>query len=136
MMLVITNGILAQGAVARFGANWRPAPRIVNLRLPLWIMALLGAAAFAALFGGPARFLAGNVMIMLGIPFCLAGLAVVHAVASRLARPAIPLFAFYTLSGLFGWPLLLVAILGLVDMPLDFRRRLAGSRSFGGKFDG
>jgi hypothetical protein len=47
-----------------------------------------------------------------------------------------PLVVFYALAGLFGWPLLLVAVLGLVDMPLDFRRRLAGPRSFGGRFDG
>jgi Predicted membrane protein (DUF2232) len=136
MMLVVTNGILAQGVLARFGANWRPSPPIVSLRLPIWIVALLGAAAGAVLLGEPARFLGINVMIMLSIPFCLAGLAVVHAAAGRLARPAIPLVVFYVLAGLFGWPLLLVAILGLVDVPLDLRRRLAGSHPFGGKLDG
>jgi Predicted membrane protein (DUF2232) len=135
MMLVVADGILAQGVLARFGANWRPSPRIVTLRLPIWITALLGAAAFAALFAGPARFVAINVMIGLDIPFSLAGLAVVHAFAGRLARPTIPLVALYVLCALFGWPLLLVAALGLVDVPLDFRRRLAGPRSFQGKSD-
>jgi hypothetical protein len=129
MMLVILNGVLAQGVLVRFGANWRPSPQIAALSLPLWITVLLGAAALLTLLGGPARFLGINTMIVLSIPFCLAGLAVVHAFASRLARPALPLAAFYVLAGLFGWPLLLLAVLGLLDGPLALRRRLAGRQS-------
>jgi hypothetical protein len=136
MMLTITNGVLAQGILMRFGANRRPSPRLAMLRLPIWLIALLGAAAFATILGGSARFVGINVMIALSVPFCLAGLGVMHAVASRLARPAIPLVTFYALAGLLGWPLLLAALLGLIDMPLDLRRRLVGPASFGGKIDG
>jgi hypothetical protein len=64
-------------------------------------------------------------MIVLAVPFCLAGLAVLHTVARRFSRPAIPLVTFYVLAGVFGWPLLLVALLGLLDSPLGLRRRLA-----------
>jgi len=42
---------------------------------------------------------------------CLAGLAVLHVLARKLARPVIRLVTFYALAGLFGWPLLLVALL-------------------------
>jgi hypothetical protein len=136
MMLVIMNAVLAQGVLARFGANWRPNPRLGALVLPIWITALLGAAAGAALFDGPARFLGINAMIVLFVPFCLAGLAVMHAVINRLARPAIPLVVFYLLAGLFGWPLVLVAFLGLFDVPLDLRRRFAGPADIGGGIDG
>jgi hypothetical protein len=136
MMLVIGNGVLAQSLLVRFGANWRPSPDMAALNLPVGITVLLGVAALATFFGGPARFLGINAMIMLGIPFCLAGLAVVHAVAYRLARPALPLAAFYVLAGLFGWPLLLLALLGLLDGPLGLRRRLGGRQSLGGKTDG
>jgi hypothetical protein len=136
MMLVITNAVLAQGVLARFGANWRPSPRLAALVLPIWITALLGAAAGAALFDGPARFLGINAMIVLFVPFCLAGLAVMHAVINRLARPAIPLVLFYLLAGLFGWPLVLVAFLGLFDVPLDLRRRFARPANIGGEIDG
>jgi hypothetical protein len=88
------------------------------------------------LLGPPARFFGSNAMIVLGVPFCLAGLAVVHAFAGRLARPSMPLAAFYMLLGLFGWPLLLLALLGLLDVPLGLRRRLGGRQSLGRRIDG
>jgi hypothetical protein len=133
MLLVITNGILAQGVLARFRANWRPSPPIATLRLPPWLALTLGAAAVLTLIGGPARFVGSNVLIVLSVPFSLGGLAVVHAAAARLARPAMPLAIFYVLAGLLGWPFLLVALLGLLDLPLGLRRRLAPPQSFGGK---
>jgi hypothetical protein len=136
MILVISNGVLAQGVLARFGANWRPSPRFAALRLPLWITVLLAAAILGTALGGSARFLGINAIIVLSVPYSLAGLVVVHAAASRLPRPAVPLVAFYALVGLFGWPLLLVAFLGLLDVLLDLRRRLALPQSFGGKIDG
>jgi predicted membrane protein DUF2232 len=132
MVMVISNGILAQGLLVRFGANWRPSPQLAALGLPVWIMALLGAAVLATIIGGPARFLGINTLIVLSVPYNLAGLAVVHVAAGRLSRPAIPLVAFYVLAGLFGWPLLLVALLGLLDGPLALRRRLAQPQSCGG----
>jgi hypothetical protein len=125
MVMTLTNGSLAQGLLVRFGANWRPSPDLAALGLPLWIPVLLAFAAGATALGGTARFLGVNVMIVLAVPFCLAGLAVLHTLARRFARPAIPLVTFYVLAGVFGWPLLVVALLGLLDSSLGLRRRFA-----------
>lgn len=125
MIMTATNGSLAQGLLARFGANWRPSPDIAALELPRWILVLLAIATVAAIFGGVARFLGVNVMIVLAVPFCLAGLAVLHTVVRRFPRPAMLLVVFYVLAALFGWPLLLMALLGLLDSSLGLRRRLA-----------
>ena len=79
----------------------------------------------ATLLGGTARFIGVNVLIVLAVPFCLAGLAVLHTVARRFPRPAVTLTVFYLLAGVLGWPLLLIALLGLLDSPLGLRRRFA-----------
>jgi hypothetical protein len=125
MVMTLTNGSLAQGLLARFGANWRPSPDLAALGLPMWIPVLLAFAAGATLLGGTARFIGVNVMIVLAVPFCLAGLAVLHTVARRFPRPAVTLVTFYLLAGFLGWPLLLIALLGLLDSPLGLRRRFA-----------
>ena len=125
MVMTASNGILAQGLLARFGASWRPSPDLAALALPMWIAALLAVASGATLLGGTARFIGVNVLIVLAVPFCLAGLAVLHAVARRFPRPAVTLTVFYLLAGVLGWPLLLIALLGLLDSPLGLRRRFA-----------
>jgi Predicted membrane protein (DUF2232) len=125
MVMTTTNGSLAQGLLARFGASWRPSPDLAALGLPMWIPVLLAFAAGATLFGGTARFIGVNVLIVLAVPFCLAGLAVLHTVARRFPRPAVTLVTFYLLAGFLGWPLLLIAVLGLLDSPLGLRRRFA-----------
>lgn len=133
MVMAVINASLAQGLLVRFGANWRPSPDLASLTLPYWLALLLGFAAAATIVGGAARLIGVNVMIALFLPFCLAGLAVLHAAARRLAHPAPALIAFYTMSGFFGWPLLAVAVLGLLENWLGLRRRLAPS---GGTIDG
>src|SRR5208282_5106404 len=81
MMMTASNGSLAQGLLARFGASWRPSPDLAALGLPMWIPLILVLAAAATAFGEMMRFLGVNVMILLTVPFCLAGLAVLHAIA-------------------------------------------------------
>lgn len=135
MTMTASNAILAQGVLARFGAAWRPSPDLAALALPMWLSVLLVAAAALSTIGGTSRFFGVNVAIVLSIPFCLAGLAVMHAAARRLPRPQIPLVAFYVLAGLFGWPLLVVTAVGVLDAPLGLRRRFAPPGSIGGKID-
>jgi hypothetical protein len=125
MVMTVTNSVLAQGLLARFGMSWRSSPDLAALTLPVWLPVLLAVAAAANLFGGTPRFVGVNVMIVLSVPFCLAGLALIHSVARRLPRPMIPLVTFYVLSGLFGWPLLVAAVLGVIDSSLGLRRRFA-----------
>jgi uncharacterized protein YybS (DUF2232 family) len=111
--------------LARFGASWRPSPDLAALGLPMWIPLLLALASGATLLAGTPRFIGVNVLIVLAVPFCLAGLAVLHTVARRFPRPAVALVTFYLLAGVLGWPLLLIALLGLLDSPLGLRRRFA-----------
>ena len=128
MVMTITNAVLAQGVLARFGANWRPSPDIAEIALPFWLPLAAATAAAATLFGADARFVGVNMLIALSVPFCLGGLALFHAAARRYARPAVPLTIFYVLAGLFGWPFLVAALMGLIDASLGLRRRFAWLR--------
>jgi len=125
MVMTATNACLAQGLLARFGANWRPSPDLAALSLPAWVPILLALTVVATIVGDAARFFGINTMIVLAVPFCLAGLAVLHTLARRFSHPAILLVVFYVLAGVFGWPLLLVAVVGLLDSSLGLRRRFA-----------
>ena len=131
MAMTLINGTLAQGLLARFGASWRPSPALGTLSLPMWFPVLPVLAASATALGGTMRFLGINVMIVLTVPFCLAGLALLHAIAYRFSRPAVLLVAFYVLAGLFGWPLLLATVLGLIDTSFRLRRRFPVAQSLG-----
>src|SRR5579884_3637505 len=133
MIMAVVNGALAQGLLARFGINWRPSPAIAELGLPLWLPLALGLAALGTMLGGGWRAVAINLMIALSVPFCLAGLAVLHAAARRLTHPATALVGFYVIAAVFGWPFLAVAILGLLESWLGLRHRLAPQ---GARIDG
>ena len=136
MAMTLINGILAQGLLARFGASWRPSPALATLSLPRWFLVLPVLAAGTTALGGTMRFLGINMMIALTVPFCLAGLAVLHTVAYRFSRPAILLVSFYVLAGALGWPLLLITVLGLIDASLRLRGGSPLRHSLGGKNDG
>src|SRR5205823_5404099 len=84
MVMAVINGALAQGVLVRFHVAWRPSPDLAALGLPRWLTAALGVAAIATLLGGVWRFLGINLIIALSVPFCLGGLAVLHAAVRRL----------------------------------------------------
>ncbi|MBV9859757.1 MAG: DUF2232 domain-containing protein [Alphaproteobacteria bacterium] len=136
MAMTAINGCLAQGLLSRFRANWRPSPDIALLKLPLWLPIVLLAAAAASFFDGAVRFLGVNAMVALLVPFGLAGLAVVHMAVRRLSHPAVALTAFYVFAGMFGWPLFVLAVVGVFESWLGLRRRLAPPGRSGGDIDG
>jgi hypothetical protein len=125
MVTTVANGALAQGLLARFRANWRPGPQMAALALPIWLTVALALAAALTMVPGVLRFVGLNMTIALAVAFGLGGLAVVHAAVRRLSQPTMTLMFFYTVAMLFGWPFLIVALLGLLESWLGLRRRLA-----------
>jgi hypothetical protein len=127
LVMTAINGILAQGALARFGLALRPAPDIAELTLPRWPTALLALALLIAVVGsGDLAYLASNLVPVLAIPYFFAGLAVLHALARRYAGRIFILIPAY-LTLLLGWPVLLVAACGMIDQWLGLRQRFAAS---------
>jgi len=111
--------------VMRFGRNKRPAMRLDDLELPRWLAtAFLAAMLAASLAPDPVGFLAVNAALVLALPFAFAGLSVVHVFArSRSAKLPI-LVGFYMFLFLFGWPIVLMVGLGMIEQWIGLRRRL------------
>ena len=127
LAMVAINAALAQGVLARFGRNLRPSPELADIELPGLLTIVLGIAGAAAVVGPDALgFIGRNLFLILLVPFFFLGLGVVHAVARKFSpqKPFI-LVAAYAAMLLLGWPVALVAGLGLFDQWLGLRRKLA-----------
>lgn len=126
LIMTVINGALAQGALVRFGKNLRPSPSLTSMEFPQWFPILTAiAAAMAAILPGALGFFGQNLMIILIAPFFFMGLAVVHAVCRKRPSSTVLLVTFYTFLTIFGWPVILVVLLGLIEQWAGFRRRFA-----------
>lgn len=124
LAMLIVNGLLAQGLLLRFERAVRPGMSLRDLALPDWaVMPLMAATAGAVLVSGPLGYLSLNLAVVLVVPFFFSGLAVIHAFADAQTARIPLLVAFYLLVFLFGWPVLMVVGVGLVDQWLKLRRR-------------
>ncbi|MDP6352563.1 MAG: DUF2232 domain-containing protein [Alphaproteobacteria bacterium] len=131
IFMMVINGALAQGLVSGAGRNLRPTPSFVEIELPDWPAYALGGSALIWLIGGGnIGFAAGALFVIVLAPFFLQGIAVVHVLARRRAtrsRVVITLTIFYILLIFLQWPMILVAVLGVVEQWAHVRRRLAAS---------
>ena len=104
----------------------RPSPRLKAMELPQWLLpAFAVTSALAWLTSGDLGILATTAAMILTMPVLLLGLAVVHALAGRLAMPGLALGLFY-FALFFIWPLMVLVLgLGIVETFAQLRRRLA-----------
>ncbi|MFN3459936.1 MAG: DUF2232 domain-containing protein [Oceanibaculum sp.] len=127
VVMIAVNGALAQGLASRFGRNLRPSPDMATLELPRALLAALVVAAVVGLVApGGLGYIGRNLLVVLGMAYLFAGLAVVHGFILRLAARQVLLVVVYVTMVLFGWPVLLVMLLGIVDQLFGLRRRFAG----------
>ena len=126
LIMIVINGALAQGVLVRFGRNLRPTPSLISMEFPQWFPILAAiAAAMAAILPGALGFFGQNLLIILIAPFFFMGLAVVHAVCRNRASSTVLLVTFYALLTIFGWPAIIVVLLGLIEQWAGLRRRFA-----------
>lgn len=126
MVMVVANAVLAQGLLVRLGRNLRPSPAMADLELPGWLVGATVIAAVGSFLPGTAGFVGGNLVLMSVLAYALAGLAVVHAFAARSPNRTLVLVATYGFVFIFGWPAVLIALLGAAEPWLNLRRRARG----------
>ncbi|MCA3247007.1 MAG: DUF2232 domain-containing protein [Azospirillum sp.] len=126
LFMVVVNAALAQGLVARFGAPKRPSPSIVELDLPAALLGLVAIFAAGSILPGLGGFVSRNMIVLFVAVYALAGFGVLHALVARLQWRGLALGASYGAVIVFGWPIAVFAILGLVEPLSNFKARALG----------
>ena len=132
MTMHVINGTLALGLAIRFGWNLRPAVDMAHLRVPRNLTYALVLALAAAFLSDMMGLMARTLAIYLLYPYVFAGLGMVHLLARLTQARTALLLVFYLLLFVLGWPLVLVAGLGIFDQWAGLRDRIGGSRTHPG----
>jgi len=125
LIMTLANMFLAQFIVARSGVAMRPSPDITQMQYPQVFVVAFPVSLILGFLPGELGFAGASLAVLLFVPYFLLGLAVIHAISRGWqARPAI-LTGLYLVLILFGTPVVLVGILGLVEAWLGLRARFA-----------
>jgi hypothetical protein len=125
LCMTVVNGSLAQGVLQRFGWNSRPLADIAQLDLPMQVVWGFGLALVAGmLLPGDFGYLARNMAAVILVGGLLAGLGVAHAAVRKLGGKPWMLVLLYTMSLVLFWPLLVLAVVGLLEPFVGLKRRL------------
>jgi len=117
------------GRIVRFsGRLTRPWPEIAAMAFPPTAAIALGVATVLSFVDGLVGIVAGVVAASLCMAHAVLGLAVVHDVTRSLnSRPFI-IGGVYASLAVLGWPVLIFAVLGLVETLFGLRARIASKR--------
>jgi hypothetical protein len=115
LVMTAINGALGQWLVRRAGVNRRPTPEMADIDLPTWFVGLTAIFAAGSFFDGFAGFASRNLIVIFIAVYALAGLGVVHALIRNLQWRGMALGAVYGAIVVFGWPIAVVAVLGLIE---------------------
>lgn len=123
MIMTLVNGVMGQALVRRAGVNRRPSPLMADIELPGWLMGLTAIFAAGSFLDGFGGFASRNMMAILVAIYALAGLGIVHALVRNLNWRGMALGAVYGSVVVFGWPIVVLAVLGLVEPYANLKAR-------------
>lgn len=117
------------GRVVKFsGRLARPWPDLSAMTFPPLAAAALAVALAASFVGGMAGIVAGVVTAALVMAYGILGFAVLHAITRGVRSRPFLIGSIYASVLVFGWPLLMLSLLGLVDNVFNLRARVARRR--------
>lgn len=131
VLATVTNLVnlwLAARAVKVSSRLVRPWPQISAMSFPVWTPILLAVAVGLSFTGGLAAILAGVVTASLLIAYAVLGFAVLHRITLGIASRPFILGGIYVSVLVFGWPVLALTLLGLVETAVGVRERVAQKR--------
>ncbi|MDP9127285.1 MAG: YybS family protein [Pseudomonadota bacterium] len=126
MVTMLLSVIVGQTVLQRQNWHLRSGFTMHELQLPDW---LIYAVAVTGLVGvvapPPYNYIGLNMSLVLGFPFLILGLAIVHSWAETKKATTLILVVFYLAMTLFRSILVMTALLGLIDHWVHFRQRFA-----------
>jgi hypothetical protein len=97
------------------------------MRFPRTVLPAFALLLAGTFVGGTVGLIATVLSASMLIAFALLGLAAVHVLTRRFGARTLLLWALYGAIGVFGWPVLLMSMLGLAETTFDFRARNGGA---------
>ncbi|MGZ5841554.1 MAG: DUF2232 domain-containing protein [Xanthobacteraceae bacterium] len=131
VLATITNVVnlwLAERVVKISGRLRRPPSDLPAMQFPAYVPALVGAAVVASLLPGIVGTSAGVLAASLLMAYAILGFAVLHMITRGMGSRPFTLSGIYAAVFIFGWPVLLMSLLGLADTAFDLRGRTARRR--------
>jgi len=131
VLAAITNVVnlwLAERIVKVSGRLRRPPPDLPAMQFPVYAPALVGAAVVASLLPGIVGTSAGVLAASLLMAYAILGFAVLHMITRGMGARPFTLSGIYAAVFVFGWPVLVMSLLGLADTAFDLRGRAARRR--------
>lgn len=106
----------------------RPWPDLAAIVFPPATAGVLMAAIAGTFLPGLIGIIAGVLTASLLTAYAILGFAVLHKITGGMGARSFVLAAVYAAVGLFGWPVLVMTVLGVADAVLDVRGRVAARR--------
>ncbi len=131
VLATITNVLnlwLAARIVNFSGLLKRPWPQLSAIAFPKILMLALAAAMALSFTGGLLGIVAGVLSASLMMAYSVLGLAVVHSITRGIGSRPFLLGGIYASIFVFGWPVLVLCLLGIAEAALDLRARAARKR--------
>lgn len=125
MFTLTLNLWLAGKIVATSGRLRRPWPDLASSELPQVTMLVLAVALALSFASGLVAMLGQIVSSALLMAYMLVGFAVLHVMTQASSGRWWWLMAAYGSVLIFGWPSLIMAMLGLLDNAIGLRRRFS-----------
>jgi len=124
----LLNLWLAALIVRVSGRLRRPWPQIAQMSFPPFAATVLAIAVAGTFLPDLAGLASGLVAASLLLAYALLGFAVVHVLTAGFAGRGFMLSGLYFAVGVFGWPIVLMSLVGLLETIAGLRARSAARR--------
>ena len=124
----VINLWLAGRIVKVSGRLRRPPPDLSAMEFPTYAPALIGAAIAGSFVPGIVGIASGVLAASMLMAYAILGFAVLHAVTRGTNSRPFVLGGVYAAVMVFGWPVLVMTLVGLADTAFDIRGRVARKR--------